>query len=163
LFNSIQQQYGLSAQDAEKIIQSAKIYHPYGMVGELLGAPSNATPVTFGGEFYGDLHKNIRTFDEEVSVSDLPKIKLEVQKADVIIFLGFHFLPQNMQLLDSGGVSQVKRVYATAYGMSDEDKEVCDGQIRNMLWRKSPAGGVKINNNLKCSHLFDNYSKSITH
>ncbi len=58
-----------------------------------------------------------------------------------------------------------KKVFGTAYGMSDSDVEVVGHQIdawftgRNATAYRS--GMIKLENKLKCAGLFDNYAKSL--
>lgn len=170
LYYSLQNYYGVSAQQAADILTSLTIYHPYGTVGHLPwqgGSPS----VAFGGEVSADqllaLSKEIRTFTEETdpASTEIQQIHRAVLDAQVMVFLGFAFHPNNMTLitppqqptvLSSGVISY----YVTAHGMSDSNQE----QIKRYLRRLKEAVADDNSYNVtpkKCVDFFDEYSKSL--
>jgi len=80
--------------------------------------------------------------------------------ADQIVFLGFSFNDQNMQLLRPPKPGpNLKNVYATTFGMSDSDVSTAAAQVA--AWFNGQAT-VHFNHHLKCSDLFDEYSKTLT-
>lgn len=121
LFHAIQPALRLSQHDAIEIMKSLKILRPYGGLGDLAFDGKNG--VAFGGENVplGEMASRIRVYTE--SAED-PSKMLEIQKtlveAATIVYLGFAFHKQNMQILtlDREAVSAPKRqVLATAYGL----------------------------------------------
>jgi hypothetical protein len=85
---------------ADLLRSKLKITRPYGSVGEL---PWRLGNVRFGCDNFDDLvvlSQRILTYSEQVTDS---RILIEVDElvewADVIVFLGFHFHKQNMELL----------------------------------------------------------------
>jgi len=85
---------------------SLVIYHPYGQVGFMPWDDGNPK-VNFGGTDYGDivgLSGQIRTFNEQMEDKvQLDEIRQRVADAKRIVFLGFHFHNQNMELLKAPG------------------------------------------------------------
>lgn len=59
-----------------------------------------------------------------------------------------------------------KRLYGTAFGMSDSDVDVISRQIDAWFGGRHAEqyreGTVNIENKLKCASLFDHYAKSLT-
>jgi hypothetical protein len=90
-------------------------------------------------------------------------IRQTMREAEVLVFLGFSFHPQNMKLLEMGGRGGVRQVYATAKGISPSDVEVVRGMI------KAAIGGQPVSlrdNNIRvvdksCHDLFVEYRRSL--
>jgi hypothetical protein len=157
--------YALSPERAQEVLRRLRIFHPYGTVG-LLPVKDVPNGVPFGGyEHRGDLlaeiAKGIRTFTEQVhDVDVVASLRNEVMEAEAIVFLGFAFYRQNMELIRPEGSAVAKRVYATAYGISDPDCKVVEKQIRDIL---GPMGrSIVVRNGLECSRLFDEYWRSFS-
>lgn len=120
----------------ELINAKLKILHPYGVVGNLpWQCKTNA--VHFGGAGpYSDLATlsgQIRTYNEEVDDKQkIGEIRQAVAKAKIIVFLGFHFHKQNVELLspeaDQPPVTGTAVVYATQIKRSSADIGVIDAQ-----------------------------------
>jgi hypothetical protein len=139
-----------------------KIYHPYGVVGALPWQDLR-THVSFGGRHRNanliDIANQIRTFSERVEGDDptLTAIRLEVQEAEQIVFLGFGFHELNMKLLNPETTSKVRRAFGTAKGISDTDvKTVIVPEISGML-KKDVLRATHVNNSLTCCALFGEY------
>lgn len=117
----------------------------------------------------GELAVGIKTFTERVDSDDeLEEIRSAVANAETIIFLGFGFHDQNMELLTPSGSTRASRVLATANGMSSPVSNLRKDQIREMLAQK---GGVRIPANdpyimvdpsLTCLKLFNDYRPLLT-
>ena len=96
LYNSIQNYYGLSADDAASLVSLMKVYHPYGMVGSLPWAAGLAH-MDFGAEPRAHdlvtIAEQIKTFTEGTNpeASDIVEIRSQVAEADTLIFLGFAY------------------------------------------------------------------------
>lgn len=169
LYHSIQNYYGLSADAAASLINGMDIFHPYGVVGSLPWTDEPAQ-MDFGAEPCAqdlvELAKQIKTFTEGTNpeASNIMEIRDQVAKAETLVFLGFAYHKQNLELLkrpthrrrDGKVVSQC---YGTALGMSDADihaiafdlQEVCGGFIRPDL-----------GNNLTCLKLFNTYRRALS-
>jgi hypothetical protein len=145
-----------------------KIRHPYGVVGKL---PWQAT--TGGVDFGADasahqlvfLAPHIRTYSERIEEeAALREWDEMVSKADRIIFLGFHFHQQNMDLLKSSGPEREGHigVYATTVGRSAADLRKIDMQIATMLEKRAGAAAMNIADKLDCKGMFTEYASAFT-
>ena len=131
---SLMTYYNISHDRAKEIVLSLHINHPYGIVGKLWDDMGN---LTFGktpnSEKLISLAQNIKTFtesvDQEKKSSD--RIQYFVERADRIIFLGFAYYDQNLNVLfkyngtlyvlDKVPISENITCYGTGHGMFDKD------------------------------------------
>lgn len=99
----LQQVYELNALEAVEIVRTLRIYHPYGSLGEL--AYQNASSnIPFGAEVTAHrlihMAKRIRTYSEaREDDAALSYAHTKISQAESLIFLGFGFLQQNLELL----------------------------------------------------------------
>lgn len=111
-------------------VESLEVLHPYGTLGPLPWQGSPAVP--FGGA-HVDLataYNSIRTYSEQLEdKTELQKIEQVVETAETVVFLGFGFHKQNVDLL-SGPTSDQKAVFATACGVSDSQRRAFAARIR---------------------------------
>lgn len=138
-----------SFDDAEtaRVLKHLKIFHPYGRIGKphWEGGPPMLR-LKFGAEINDDeqlieLSKGIKTFTEKVDEGDeLKAIHEAISEAESIIFAGFSFLDQNMDLLTPQRAASAKSVYATAFDESRPNQEIARGLILQLLaGRDNPA------------------------
>jgi hypothetical protein len=170
LLHALQQLYSLPEKAAADVLGKLTIVHPYGMVGYLKTEIAQAG-VSFGGEAralsedYYALSGRIKTYTEQVSDPDeLKPIHDEVIKAERIVFLGFAFHDQNLALIKPRASIKRKDIYATAFGMSESDVDVVKAQLLNFFEGEEREimdnGHIIIRRDLKCSDMFDQYTKS---
>lgn len=130
--HSISQYYGISLADARKAVNRLQIFRPYGSVGLLSWQTRDGIKTPFGDCSSAELvdaHKNIRTFTEQIDDQNyINSIRTELSNADRIIFLGFAFHRQNVQLL-STELSPHAKILATTMGISPSDKQVILSEI----------------------------------
>lgn len=166
LVHALAANYRIMIEEARNLVQKLKIYRPYGAVGSY-----------FGGVFvdYGfkglrpviDVVNSLKTYTEQIEEEDgLKSMQEEIQAAEVLVFLGMAYHPNNMKLLSSGGRTETKRIYATRKGISDYDLEVVVKQLDAVIGRAN----IKRRNNTKpddiffaqeCHNLFDEYSRTL--
>ena len=159
--------YNISHYRARKIVQQLHINHPYGTVGELWDDMGN---LNFGGKPNPSqlisLAKNIKTFTESREQEKDVKntVQYYTERADRIIFLGFAYHDQNLDLLFKhyGALNiPVKNhiaCYGTGHGISENDLK----KIRSIFRDK--------NNNIRecdisqatCSQFFHDYWYRLT-
>jgi hypothetical protein len=92
------QRVGIEEDAASLIVGSLKMIRPYGSVGPLLR--NSPGYVSFGGSV--DSFRSIgriRTYTESEALHDNLHLIGALQEADLVIFLGFGFHPQNLNLL----------------------------------------------------------------
>ena len=103
LYHSIQSYYNLSADKSASLVNGMEIYHPYGKVGGLPWT-NDIVRMEFGAEPNAQtlmkLAENIKTFTEgtDPEESDIHEIRQQVAKADTLVFLGFAYHKQNLEL-----------------------------------------------------------------
>lgn len=134
LHSSLQNFYGMSADDASSLLSNLEIHHPYGTTGKLpwqdiregfqYGAAPNPRKLIM-------LANGLRTFTEGIdkSNSDIVATRSLLCSTKRIVFLGFAFHRLNLQLLfpglQSGEQARATKIYATALGISPSDvKEI---------------------------------------
>jgi len=135
--------YSLPFSEADQIASEYfTVLHPYGSLGKLHSA--NPTEIIqFGAERPLDprlLASNLHTFTEQLKEDgDLAEIKKLVQNAETIIFLGFGYHKQNVDILLPNENYKNKRVIGTAKGMSEQAKNITSSNLRRVLkYGKSP-------------------------
>lgn len=163
IFYALQNYYGAGPDEVANLMRALKIFHPYGMIGNLpWQADENTTP--FGGNHHGkkllSLAAQIKTFTERIEdESTLTEIRQAVQDAEIVVFLGFAFHRQNMELIKPEQSTNAKRIFATALDISDSDCEIIKRQILNIF---DAGPRVDIRNKLTCRRLFKEYSRSLS-
>jgi hypothetical protein len=136
MYNSLMTYYNINHFRAKKIVSQLHINHPYGTVGDLW---DNNYFTTFGkipdAIQLLKLVKKIKTFTESETTDNEQesnnRIQYLVERTDRIVFLGFAYHDQNMDLLFNhngalyvaDGVPMSNNVicYGTGYGISEKD------------------------------------------
>jgi hypothetical protein len=158
LFHAMQAWSLKNDREVAELMKGLNIYHPYGSVGDLPWQSGDG--IEFGGEFdVAGLLKSssrIRTFNEEVE--DNAKIK-EIQDAmcaaSRVIFLGFHFHAQNMDLIkpaDAQDGTANQEAYSTAIHRSSSDVRHISQQISKT--GRFREARVYISSDWDCAGLF---------
>ena len=160
--------FALDDSGRESVNESLNVVYPYGSVGKFAWHSSYST--NFGEIHYRDqlirTASEIKTFTEGVA-SDVQETIAEcIAAAEIIVFLGFGFLPLNMELLFNGRTFPNKTVIGTGKGLSansvdeveDELLETFPDQSEQLLSEREP---VKISN-LTCGQLFHEYQRFLT-
>jgi hypothetical protein len=177
LYHALQKLYSISESHSASLLSGLRIYHPYGTIADLPWQEPKSG-VEFGHSAkpstVHDMSTRIRTFTEQMADEALQtKMHELVSSADTLLFLGFSFHEQNMQLIDSGRECQARQVFGTAFGISPSNVEAIVIQIRALVRRNLMRTGrrgssyheqwedVYIRNDLKCADLVDEYSRSL--
>ena len=171
LCKALMQSYRIEERQAVELVKTISIYHPYGTVGSLPWK-SHDTSIEYGEIPVVNnlllLAQNIKTFTEgtDPNQSDIDEIKRKVGEADVLVFLGFAFHKQNMELISSDQILANRSIkcYATTLGISDSDKIVILDQIQNLYRFERPAEKDRVKvymSNVTCHELFSEYSLSL--
>lgn len=143
LRNAVMSYYSVDDSVAAGIVnESVEIIYPYGSLGPLpVLAGDGSTPF---GAAEVDLIKvasGIQTFTEAVDSSVVTQAKSAVENADVLVFLGFGFLPQNVDLIAPGEARKATRLHATTFGFSNTDKLIIAEQLKRFI-RPPPAANL---------------------
>lgn len=119
---AIQALYALPASDAFALANSVDVIHPYGSLGSLDG---NASFGQGGKRDPFELSSGLKTFSERLEDEGLvDKIKTTVADAETLVFMGFGYHKQNIEMLVPMTNSKRKRVIGTAKNVAAEAQQV---------------------------------------
>lgn len=167
--HALQAYFGLDPAMAKEIGGRLRVIHPYGTIGSIDAlhfGSKNADILTAA--------KSILTFSEGLSdEAFIGKIRTEVEEAETIVFLGFAFHPMNIALLTPDAESEVSRIFATSYGLSDEDESVIEDNILEMVHKERIETGshglidpnpphVPKFANVTCAAFFEKFFRSLS-
>lgn len=166
IYNALLNYYNISKEEAEELVKSIAIYHPYGNVGSLPWMSKDGA-IEFGkkptAQELLQLTKKIKTFAEgtDPNASEISNIRQHIALAYRVVFLGFAFHKLNMQLIYPGSFNAGKIVncYATAYELSDSDKKVIKEQIEDIYKRTIIVEMAK--SNVRCCQFFKEFRRSL--
>lgn len=137
LAQAVSEYYNIDISDVRKLVSKLRIYHPYGQVGSLPWQDSDG--VRFGNNDRVDLlqiAKQIKTFTEGMhDTEQLEAMRKSVADAETLVFLGFAFHPQNLDLIAPSAYSCTRRVFATAKDVSASDQKAIRRDITTMITR----------------------------
>lgn len=157
LCNYIQTQYAESQAFAADVVRSLNPIHPYGTVGDLPWQADEIS-VPFGVDADGKaillLSRDIHTYTEQIEdKKSLVEIHDAIRTAQRLIFLGFAFHEQNMELLTPDPRGNPKMIYATAKGKSESDLIVIANENAGRFGEVNRTKFVSGD----CAKLFDEY------
>jgi hypothetical protein len=159
--HAVAQYYHLSFDEAIKVLDVLRIHYPYGNLGPLTNQPSRRSGL--GNETYGqDLIASsgrLRTFTEQVKSSLIQAMHDDTADAEIVVFLGFAFHPQNLRLLFDGAPWQVRRILGTGKGLSDTDISIICDELNQYCRQVEKIEIV----NATCSELFYNYKRFLSY
>ena len=155
LLNAVQKLYGIAAGPAEEIVGKLAIIHPYEVI-------DRSIPFGSVRANHTSLAAGIKTYTEQVNDPKMnQEIHAQLQLAQTIVFLGFAYHDQNILLLEPPQKLKTdKTFYGSAFGLSDSDVRVVERQV--LAWAEPRMASIDLENKLKCSDLFDHYTKSLT-
>ena len=172
LFNYFQIHFLIPDGEAAKFIDSIEIYHPYGKVGHLpwqLPHPKSGLAIDFGeipdSRKLLSLSYQIKTFTEgtDPESSEINDIKKRLREADIVLFLGFSFWKQNLELLESpphtDQITLGASYYATGLEMYKSECEKIKTALKKLNGK--PAKNIELDD-AKCHVLFQHYWRSLS-
>lgn len=168
LYNAVQGLYFIDRSQAHNVIEPLRVLHPYGEVGSpaWLGTSNSSM---FGDDSSGRITRTqgrIQTFTERALPPETVRLVREaVAQAATLIFLGFAFHPQNMELLrseNSKEPSQVRRIYGTSMGMSEEDCSTIENELVHRFRAKNSVKPRVTLRPISCSEFMRQFRRSIT-
>jgi hypothetical protein len=166
LWQAVGSLYAIPAQELPNIMASLQISYPYGSIGPLRVSRQEDS-VPFGRDQYLDyfsLAKNIYTYTEQVrDKKDVAQLQQMLLQAEQIVFLGFGFHSQNMQLLQLPGDMAPKKVFATTYLTSKPNVEVVRDRIVSLFKGNVRPSIIKDHlHNLTAAGLIDEFRLPLT-
>jgi hypothetical protein len=165
LYYAARAYYGMPDNAAAAAVSNIRMFHPYGSIGPLPWQdPSGA--VDFGSTDIGaplllELAARIKTFAESTGPGDeeVEALRLALNAADRMVFLGFAYHRQNMRLMwPENAPKHNARVFGTSKGFSNSDAELISIDILNMAGILGPI----VLRDLTCNDLFHEYSRSLS-
>lgn len=169
LIHAIEVYYGVARREAADLVSRIQIYHPYGTVGNLTWQEGDAS-IDFGVEPTPNelllLARGIRTFNEGVDPnrSSIDHIHRAIMNAEKLIFLGFAYHRQNMELLTPSEKIPdhytPKQVFGTALGISKSDTSHVKASLNKVLSER--VSFAQLRNDLTCEQLFDEYWRALS-
>jgi hypothetical protein len=162
---SLASRFGIEREQAESIMQSLVVHRPYGVAGSLPWQQRAGYSVVFGegdSRDIGRVATQIRTFTERIDQNEeLQSMKLAIANADRIVFLGFGFHRQNLQLLKQR-VQDHTEIFATTLGISEPDKAVIEEEI-GTAFQFFGNGQYRVNfADSTCFDFFRNHWRALT-
>ncbi len=152
LISALERAYSLDEQSAVSIVNELNILHPYGSVGQL-----GQVPYGNSGANCVALAEQIKTYTEQADKKTvLNEISERVSWAECVVFLGFAYHSQNMQLLRTQNRNN-KVAYGTAFEMSPSDTS----EVQKLVAQTLAPSAIYLDH-MTCAGLFDNYAKSLS-
>jgi hypothetical protein len=126
--------YSVLESEAARLVDSLNIVHPYGKLGSLADVPFGPQNPDFWA-----IADNLKTFSESADTAIDERIKAAILAADQLVFLGFSFGRQNMELMTSRQMSprhHGKPSYASGFGLYDQQVNAVARQIEQLYGRE---------------------------
>lgn len=157
--HAISQHYHISLEDARSIVAKGSIIHVYGTVGALPGYSEKRDEwVPFGSTSVNliEVSQRIRTYTDQMSDNRIVQTMSNfLNDAEVIVFLGFAFHPQNLDLLHIRERRHNPQIIGSAYGVSPFNRQ---RYVENLTNRYSPGGTQPQLADMKCAQLMSDFS-----
>jgi hypothetical protein len=156
--------YHITNDEADEFVRNLHINHPYGIVGNVWDEDGSlAFGKTPNYEQLIDLVKNIKTFTEskEREANMKNSVQYLVERADRIIFLGFAYHEQNINLLfknqgvqiDAVPLSESTVCYGTGYQISEDDLP----KVQSLLMQASKRIKECFISDITCTQFFRDF------
>lgn len=129
---------GIPSEEAQDLVRSVTIIHPYGQVGQLPWQNRGIIPVDFGVEATEhnlmEIASHIHTFTEQVADATVQEQAQNIiSNAQQVVYLGFSFGRMNMEFLKVNKGHALKAVYGTVMGVSDPNIRMINFEIRENM------------------------------
>ncbi|TCN32472.1 hypothetical protein [Sinorhizobium americanum] len=155
---------GIDRKEAGKIVDQINIIHPYGSLGKLAAH-------RFGGDVTSQrlraMSESIVTWSESIMSDKRAAIEEVMLDASTLVFLGFAFAPQNMNLLSVDGMRDdfdSLEIYATGYGYDN----VIDGRLKSKISNLYSSGPgvvtdrlIHVQYEMKCAKFMQSHSMAL--
>jgi hypothetical protein len=151
---------------AEKIVESCRIYHPYGSLGPL----QDENGPTFGGfgpqgtirpERLLALAEALRTYSEYIAdENEVARTREALSNVETVVYVGFAFHRQNIRLLKEIAPKKRCKVLATVWKIPEPNHPIIRSDIASV--HGTPANTLPITLvEEMCTPFFDKYRLSL--
>ena len=156
--------YTIERKEAAELVKRLTIWHPYGTIAPLDTQESS-------GIAYGDneavggrsfrLASRIQTFTEKNQDGVMIEaIRERICTAETVVFLGFGYYPQNLQLIAPDQPTKIKWMLGTGHGLSDSDRYVVVQERLGPMFRSK---NLLIDvTGMKCVDLLTNHRMALS-
>lgn len=179
LIDAIASAFQVPISKAHEIVMGMNIIHPYGTLGNLPNSPAHpeAGALEFGVNIFTEVDwlllakKNIRTYTQRThDTKTVRAIHDAMEECRVLVFLGFGFNSQNLDLLRVVAPIQEKTylpVYSSGCGIRKQVSNTLKRRIGNLYpeylrnlegWRNS----IQIEHGHTCSELLDIHNMNLS-
>ncbi len=146
-----------------EVLNDLQIYHVYGSLGKLEWQKLDMLNLGYREKItYSKLIKiseNIQIMHGSRGESPLlEKIKDIISDHNLLVFLGFAFAEENVDILNFKECIHAFSIYATCYGMTDSEVSY---RKKLFLQTSTPLGSYKFENDYHCAMLLRNYYNEI--
>jgi len=179
LLQALSNYYDLEEQKIIATMKTLKVLRPYGSVGMLPWQSNNPNwTVSFGSDEYStdnDLYRQdkgeallsvarqIKTFNEKQhNPAELKELHSLITEAKTIVFLGFAFHRQNVDLLTPDNSCNARNLYTTTLGISSSDWPLIERDLHKLLGQNQSNIALVHPFKSECSNLFKEYRRSLT-
>lgn len=137
LKHAIEEYFNVDASRAEAVVRTLKEYRPYGSVGCLPWESEEDKGVEFGSAVIDPSYSilvngfpSLYTYTEKQTEAacDIRGMQNDIMDAEIVMFLGMAYHPQNMSILFDGIEGCFAKFYGTTYGLP--------GMEENMVRRR---------------------------
>ncbi len=163
---SLASYYGIDPDVIREIMKGLTIHRPYGIAGRLPWQEGDAPSVSFGDgspQQLAEVAQQVRTFTERVTEGDqLAAMRAAMGGADRVVFLGFAFHRQNVELLGQR-MPDHSEIIATAYQISRSDKSVIEDELGKAFQHEANINDSRIQlADMTCAQFFKEYWRTLT-
>ncbi|MEO9297067.1 hypothetical protein [Devosia alba] len=134
--------YSVTDHEAARLVDRLNIVHPYGKLGSLGKVPFGPQNPDFWA-----ISNNLKTFSESADTEIVEKTKAAILDAEQLVFLGFSFGRQNMELMTGADLhirNPGKPAYASGFGVYEQQVDEVSRQIEQLyghpLKLRRPSG-----------------------
>jgi len=153
--------FGMELKEAQQIIAAKlNIIHPFGTVGRLPWQSGSETEVEWGTDQPWNilnLAQQIRTTSEQLRDQQMTMaIRTATAGSERLVFLGFGYHPQNIEILFDYSLSHEPEVIASAFGLGPGNLALVSKVLKNKVGIENDE--FLMIKNTKCADIMREYS-----
>jgi hypothetical protein len=158
-YNAVKDYFHTTPEETIDCLSVMEVHHVYGAIAPLdwqtdIGAIAFGQMPSIAG--LTSAAQRIRLFTEKFDQKEsLERLRAALKKAQNIVFLGFSFQEQNIELLACNNKTADLRIFGTAYGISEIDRQTISKRIAEAFGAKAPLSNIVLDTRWKCRDLFE--------